>query len=85
MAQKPARRPVQTDVVKRTQLDVGLASLRRADTSTPSVQLSSDEHLDKVAEDLNRRVDIDVEALANGMTDLLRLSLVRLLFIFRVF
>jgi mediator of RNA polymerase II transcription subunit 22 len=76
--EQQTRRPLQTDVVRRTQLDVGLASLQSgAGGSNPAVQPTSKEYLDKVAEDLNRRVDTEVEALANGMTDLLRLGLVR--------
>ncbi|GAA5870657.1 hypothetical protein JCM8547_005022 [Rhodosporidiobolus lusitaniae] len=69
-----APRP-QTDVRQRgrTVLPSTLSNLR-TNAHRADADLSSDEYLDKVEEELNRRVDGDVEALVDGMRELVGLA-----------
>ncbi|GAA5916489.1 hypothetical protein JCM6882_001737 [Rhodosporidiobolus microsporus] len=73
-----AKPPIQTDVRKRTVLPSTLQNLRLNSTSGGAgrgeLDLTSDQYLDKIEEELNRRVDGDVEALVEGMRELVALA-----------
>ncbi|GAA5985722.1 hypothetical protein JCM10908_007086 [Rhodotorula pacifica] len=75
-----ARGAPQTDVRKRTVLPSTLQNVQRAGAGGSSagqsggVELSSDEYLDRQEEELNRRVDVSVEQLVQGMNELVALA-----------
>jgi hypothetical protein len=73
----------QTDVRKRTVLPTTLQNLRSNDNNHNSQSgggggefdtLSSDAYLDKLEEELNRKVDGEVEGLVQGLKDLIALA-----------
>jgi mediator of RNA polymerase II transcription subunit 22 len=70
-------RETQTDVSRRVALDTG-AIRRRAPgvAGEPGAELRSAAYLDGVEEEWNRRIDADVEALVDGMADLVGLAAV---------
>ncbi|GAA6034675.1 hypothetical protein JCM8097_001111 [Rhodosporidiobolus ruineniae] len=74
----PSRTALQTDVRRRTVLPSTLSNLRSASSAGSGgrgeLDLPSDEYLDKVEEELNRRVDRDVEVLVDGLRDLVALA-----------
>ncbi|BGP20242.1 hypothetical protein JCM10213_008951 [Rhodosporidiobolus nylandii] len=82
MAAAPSSKPsaAQSDFRRRTVLPSTLHNLRVS--SSPAAGsagalgegLTSDEYLDKVEEELNRRVDADVESLVDGMRELVGLA-----------
>ena len=83
--------PRQTDVRKRTVLPTTLQNMRTSaigGVAGPAgagagagagggLELSSDEYLDKMEEELNRKVDGDTEVLVDGMAELVRMTKVR--------
>ncbi|GAA6013719.1 hypothetical protein JCM11491_005070 [Sporobolomyces phaffii] len=69
----------QTDVRKRAVLPTTLQNLRSASSAAGTAQaevdhLTSDEYLDKLEEELNRKVDSDVEGLVEGFKELIALA-----------
>lgn len=69
----PAPAARQTDVRRRTVLPQTLQGLQLASSATQT-DLSSDEYLDKMEEELNRRVDDHVQSLVNGMAELAKMT-----------
>ncbi|GAA5879785.1 hypothetical protein JCM1840_001896 [Sporobolomyces johnsonii] len=68
----PAR---QTDVRRRTVLPTTLQNLRStASSAAAELDLPSDEYLDKLEEELNRKVDQEVEGLVEGFKELIALA-----------
>lgn len=77
----PGRSAAQTDVRKRTVLPSTLQNMRGAGGGGQGQgqgqgqgDLSSDEYLDRQEEELNRRVDVHVDQLVQGMHDLVSLA-----------
>jgi len=70
----------QTDVSRPSALPT--ANLQRAVTSQSFVDQNSAEYLDAIEEEWNKRVDMEVETLVDGMVDLVTLASVNLLSIF---
>ncbi|GAA5908883.1 hypothetical protein JCM8208_005608 [Rhodotorula glutinis] len=64
--------PRQTDFRRRTVLPSTQRNLGQG--AAPGLDLSSDEYLDRIEEELNRRVDTDTTSLVDGMRDLVGLS-----------
>lgn len=50
-----------------------------ASQNRPLVDQSSDEYLDAVEEEWNKKVDVEIEALVDGMVDIVNLASVRVL------
>ncbi|GAA5821589.1 hypothetical protein JCM3770_005305 [Rhodotorula araucariae] len=77
MASTGAPAPRQTDFRRRTVLPSTHHNLRTA-TATgaagDALELPSDEYLDRIEEELNRRVDLDTVALVDGLRDLVALA-----------
>ncbi|GAA5834603.1 hypothetical protein JCM11251_007051 [Rhodosporidiobolus azoricus] len=79
----PAKAPVQTDVRSRRAVPPSTLQNLRLNSTTGGgaggagrgeLDLTSDEYLDKVEEELNRRVDADVDSLVEGMKELVHLA-----------
>lgn len=70
-----------SDTRRRTVAPTTLQSFtnaRNATTSTSEADaLNSEEYLDKMEEELNRKVDADVEVLVEGMAELVKMTKVR--------
>lgn len=68
----------QTDVRRRTVAPTTLQNLLAASSGAQSAvnDLKSDEALDKLEEELNRRVDEETQVLVQGMADLVGMSVV---------
>lgn len=62
----------QTDVSRPSALPT--AKLSRGNASQPSVDQNSSEYLDAIEEEWNKRVDMEVETLVDGMVDLVGLA-----------
>ncbi|KAF9440978.1 hypothetical protein P691DRAFT_685549 [Macrolepiota fuliginosa MF-IS2] len=62
----------QTDVSRPSALPT--ANLQRTATSQSLVDQNSEEYLDAIEEDWNKRVDMEVETLVDGMVDLVTLA-----------
>ncbi|KAK4051592.1 hypothetical protein OIV83_002732 [Microbotryomycetes sp. JL201] len=74
--------PRQTDVRRRAVLPKTLQNMQQTQASLSAssnpllaaLDLPSDEYLDKLEEELNRRVDQDTETLVEGMADLVKMA-----------
>ena len=64
----------QTDVSRRAALPTASLLPR---SSQPTIDQSSDEYLDAIEEEWNKKVDVEVETLVDGMVDLVSLASVR--------
>lgn len=73
----------QTDVSRPSALPT--ANLQRTATNQSFVDQNSAEYLDAIEEEWNKRVDMEVETLVDGMVDLVTLALVDLMFFFLLF
>ena len=73
----------QTDVSRPSALPT--ANLQRTATNQSFVDQNSAEYLDTIEEEWNKRVDMEVETLVDGMVDLVTLASVDLLFFFLLF
>lgn len=67
----------QTDVSRPSALPT--ASLRPRD-SQPTIDQNSSEYLEAIEEQWNKKVDVEVETLVDGMVDLVSLASVSVLF-----
>lgn len=66
-----------SDTRSKTVAPTTLQSFNKALNSAASNEtdlLNSDEYLDKIEEDLNKKVDSDIEILVEGMTELVKMS-----------
>ncbi|KAI0694385.1 hypothetical protein C8T65DRAFT_666811 [Cerioporus squamosus] len=63
--------PAETDVSRPSALPT--AALRQRQTQ-PLLDQNSDEYLDAIEEEWNRRVDVEVETLVDGMVDIVALA-----------
>jgi len=63
----------QTDVSRPSALATGKLS-QRGNANKPLVEQNSAEYLDAIEEDWNKRVDLEVETLVDGMVDLVGLA-----------
>ncbi|TCD61842.1 hypothetical protein EIP91_007832 [Steccherinum ochraceum] len=61
----------QTDVVRRVALPTASLISR---SSQPTIEQDSDTYLDAIEEEWNKKVDVEVETLVDGMTDLVGLA-----------
>lgn len=66
-------RQINTDVRRRTVLPTTLQNLAHLSASSAN-ELPSNEYLDKIEEELNRKVDADMDMLVDGMAELVKLS-----------
>ncbi|GAA5973933.1 hypothetical protein JCM11641_001228 [Rhodosporidiobolus odoratus] len=74
-AAPPAKPAHQTDFRRRAVLPSTLSSLRaNPSASAAGAEVTSEEYLDRIEEELNRRVDGDVEQLVEGMRELVGLA-----------
>ncbi|KAK4691006.1 hypothetical protein P7C70_g9440, partial [Phenoliferia sp. Uapishka_3] len=72
---KPAPKPRQTDVRRRAVLPTTLQALQSQAQSTPqSAGEPADVFLDKMEEELNTKVDDDIEVLVEGLAELVRVA-----------
>lgn len=71
-----AAAPRATDVRRRTVLPTTLQNMHNAAVAGAAAgnELASEEHLDAVEEELNRKVDGDTEVLVEGMAELVRMT-----------
>lgn len=69
-----AARLAQSDVRQRTVLPQMLHGRQLHSATNADDMLSSDEYLDKMEEELNKRVDEHIDVLRDGMADLVRLT-----------
>lgn len=67
----------QTDFRRRTVLPSTLQNLRTTTSQTSALELTSDEYLDRVEEELNSVVDKETDSLVDGMRELVALARVR--------
>ncbi|BGP43609.1 hypothetical protein JCM10450v2_007783 [Rhodotorula kratochvilovae] len=75
MASTGTAAPRQTDFRRRTVLPSTHHNLRTGtNTHGDALDLPSDEYLDRIEEELNRRVDADAQSLVDGMRDLVALA-----------
>ena len=65
----------QTDVSRPSALPTAKLLQRQA---KPSVDQNSDEYLDAIEEEWNKRVDVEIETLVDGMVDIVALAAVRM-------
>jgi mediator of RNA polymerase II transcription subunit 22 len=65
---------LQTDVARRAALPTANLGLR---SSQHAVDESSKDYLDRVEEEWNDKVDVEIQTLADGMVDLVNLASVR--------
>lgn len=65
----------QSDVSRPSKLPT--ANLLPQGAAPPAADQNSDEYLDAVEEDWNKKVDAEIETLADGMVDLVNLASVR--------
>lgn len=78
MSSSTAPKQRQSDVRRRAVLPTTLQNLKLAAAqSEPTTQLAADDFLDKMEEELNRKVDADVDALVEGMAELVKVHQVR--------
>lgn len=61
-----------SDVRRRTVLPTTLQNLAHTTSSSTQPELLSEEYLDKMEEELNRKVDVDTEVLVEGMAELVK-------------
>lgn len=61
----------QTDVSRRAALPTASLIPR---SSQPTIDQSSDEYLDAIEEEWNKKVDVEVDTLVDGMVDLVSLA-----------
>lgn len=68
--------PRATDVRRRTVLPTTLQNMHNAAVAgaVAGNELASEEHLDAIEEELNRKVDADTEVLVEGMAELVKMS-----------
>lgn len=68
--------PRATDVRRRTVLPTTLQNMHNAAVAGAAAgnELASEEHLDAIEEELNRKVDADTEVLVEGMAELVKMS-----------
>lgn len=71
--------PKETDVRKRTAIATASSAQRKPTLDFPDADLAPEAYLDKTEEDLNLRVDAAVATLGEGLSELVRMSAVRLL------
>lgn len=77
----PVGRP-QSDVRKRTVLPTTLQNMRLQAATASGLdtdmmtKMTSDEYLDKIEEELNRKVDAETDVLVEGMSELVKMSIV---------
>ncbi|GAA6004628.1 uncharacterized protein JCM10292_005697 [Rhodotorula paludigena] len=64
----------QTDFRRRTVLPSTLQNLRTTTSQTSALELTSDEYLDRVEEELNSVVDKETDSLVDGMRELVALA-----------
>ena len=77
MSRPPGPPGIERDVRRRTALPTAALRPTAAVVDNSEAKLTSDEHLDRVAEQLQERVDADVDTLAKGMLELIQLAEVR--------
>ncbi|EIM91420.1 uncharacterized protein STEHIDRAFT_165735 [Stereum hirsutum FP-91666 SS1] len=65
--------PPQTDVPRRSAMPTANIGVNSSQVQA-LLEQPSDEYLDAIEEDWNRKVDIEIETLADGMTDLVNLA-----------
>lgn len=61
----------QTDVVRRVALPTASLTSR---SSQPTIEQDSSAYLDSIEEEWNKKVDVEVETLVDGMVDLVSLA-----------
>lgn len=66
--------PPQTDVSRPSALPT--ANLRNTQTKQTIVDQNSEEYLEQIEEEWNKKVDVEVETLVDGMVDLVSLATV---------
>ncbi|KZP27339.1 hypothetical protein FIBSPDRAFT_1040211 [Athelia psychrophila] len=64
--------PLQTDVSRPSAL--ATANLRNAQTKKAAVDQNSEEYLEQIEDEWNKKVDVEVETLVDGMVDLVSLA-----------
>lgn len=64
----------QTDVSRPSALPTAKLLQRQ---SQPTIDQNSNEYLDAIEEEWNKRVDVEIETLVDGMADIVGLALVR--------
>lgn len=69
--------PPQTDVSRPSALPTANLLQRHSTTQSLLVDQNSAEYLDAIEEDWNKKVDMEVEILVDGMVDLVSLASVR--------
>lgn len=65
--------PPQTDVPRRSAMPTANIGVNSSQVQA-LLEQPSDEYLDAIEEDWNRKVDIEIETLADGMADLVNLA-----------
>lgn len=82
LAPPPPKKPRASDVRRRAVLPTTLQNLHAAANASTAAgagpQLQADDFLDKVEEELNRKVDHDVDVLVEGMAELVKVHQVSL-------
>lgn len=74
----PGGPPRASDVRRRTVAPTTLQNLIAAAATKTYSELPSEEYLDKMEEELNRKVDLETEVLVEGMAEMVKISQVRL-------
>lgn len=73
----PGGAPRASDVRRRTVAPTTLQNLIAAAATKTHSELPSEEYLDKMEEELNRKVDVETDVLVEGMAEMVKLSQVR--------